>query len=242
MIIRRVLGNLTAMVAVAALANVASATVLAPGSPYVAPDPFTGPASTDTLVASITQKSFTGLDSGTPPNVRFTGWVTQAVYQEAGTGYLDFYFQVHNDSTSADPIGHLSFTNYQQNYVGSFVDAGVDLGTATYPGFSDFVAGTSSPTLVDRSGGTGAVIDFASFLTGGNAGITQGSTTNVIALKTHAVLFDKGSLQVTNGGVATVQVFGPVPEASTVVGFGSMLGLGGLGMLRLLRRRSTTCA
>jgi hypothetical protein len=251
MITRRVLGTLTTVIVAASLARGASANLLSPGDSGP-PDALTAPVPVlDKLLATKTG-TFTGKNALN--QVRFTGsyieqvWLAAATPALGTTGTLDFYFQFTNDSSSKDAIQQFSVTDFNVFNAGDPIDVGFVpnaaaalaapllalAGTPFAPPFS--TTGTALPGTVSRQAGDGAVVDF-SF---GPGGVAKGTTSQILKIATQATKYGDGTAQWQDGGVAAVIDLGPVPEASTVVGFGSLFGLGGLGML--LRRRNKGAA
>jgi len=234
------------VLATVALASGASAALLIPGA-SAAPDVIVAPSPADTLLATIT-RTFAGVNA--LGETRFTGSFVEQVWRMAvnpvlgTTNTLNFYFQFTNDASSDDAIEHFSVTNYKVSFAGDVIDVGFVPNAAAAlaaPGFVPpfSVTGTDVPVLVSRQSGSGAVVDF-SFP--GTLAVQPGSTTQILAIQTKATNFSLGTAQFQDGAVVSVLDLGPIPEASTVVGFGSLMGLGGLGMLRLRRRSKNTAS
>src|SRR5438128_1441949 len=84
--------------------SVASATPLLPGT-MVIPSPEAALPAGSYFVAP-TSVSVTGINA--LGQNRFTGTLTFAVYRESATGFLDFLYQYHASTSSADPVEHLA--------------------------------------------------------------------------------------------------------------------------------------
>jgi hypothetical protein len=185
----------------------APATVLTPGNAGVPNLETALPAGGYATGGTPQTVSFTGTNA--LGEVRFTGTLTFAVYRETATGFLDFLFQVHNNSTSREGIEFVSNTDYSHN----FTDV-----TYLQRASTGFVAGSRAPILADRST-DGAIVNF-DFL-GSNA-ISPNRTSRELVIHTHAPNFAPGTTHLIDGGVATVVSVGPRPgpEPASIVLFG----------------------
>jgi hypothetical protein len=152
--------------------------------------------------------------------INFTGSLTYAVWRERSTGLLDFLYQFHNDSTSKNPVEHISTTDF------GFVRTNVEEVTGTAP--SGFVLGTVVPQDATRSPGDGGVVAF-NFPTPHS--ITRNATTRVLVIRTDATQIEPGTTSLIDGAVATVVTEAPlfVPEpASLTLLCGGLLGMVGV--------------
>ena len=138
----------------------------------------------------------------------FSGTLTSAVFMESG-GTLDFYYQIENDSTSADPIASETDANFTgfSTATGFLNDATVLEGV--------FVDGTISPVAANRDIG-GDTVGFSFLPIGGLPGIAPGDTSNVLAISTNATTFENGTASIIYGGhrimVDTYAPLQAVPE------------------------------
>lgn len=206
-------------------AALAHATILPPsGSPPVAPSafgtPVTGPFLADTGLQDFTAVNAQG-------QTTISGEYRAMVYSDPANdfcaGCLDFFVAVASNSTSLDAIERITLAAF-----GSFLtNVGYSIGPGSLP------AGVV-PSTVDRSA-NGNVVGF-NFTA--PAGLAPGQTTEILEIETNATRFMAGTLQISDGSVATVAAFEPcgvVPEASsvsmTLLG-GLLLGIGFIGRRR----------
>ncbi len=146
-----------------------------------------------------------------------SGTLEQKVFQEAN-GILDFYYLVHNNSSSIDNIGRLT-TN---DFTGFTTDV------------SYLTTGGTAPTAADRSAG-GDTVGFDFKGANGNT-LAPGSNSAWIEISTDATSFAFiGSSNVIDGGVASVTTYSPTaaPEPMSMSLLGA--GLAGFGLLGLRR-------
>lgn len=198
----------------------ATATFLAPGGTVV-PNSAAPPAGA-TVLANTGPESFTsntGLVSGTALSA-----VLRDPSNVFGANDLDFVYQVMNSANSIDAIGRLTAINF----TGFLTDVSFTTTGAAVPG--GFVNGSVPPNTADRSlGGDTVGFNFAanSFL--------PGTTSFLLIIQTNATLFQPGTLNIIDGGIASVPAFAPnapaVPDGGTTL---MLLGsaLSGLGVMR----------
>ena len=161
-------------------------TPLTPGSQVIPSAESALPAGS--YVFSPTTVSISGVNA--LGETRFTGTLTFAVYRESATGFLDFLYQYHNNTSSRDPVEHLTMTDF------ATVTTDVTHLLTTPTGFA---SGTVVPTIATRSPGLGSVVSF-DFPTPSSIG--PGQTTEVLAIHTNATQFDLGTTNLIDGAVA----------------------------------------
>jgi hypothetical protein len=214
MITRTVKHCLVAVLATAALASQASAALLAPGTSLPA-DPTVVSAGGTVLGTAGGAFATPGGDTGV--------YSTSVIKGDAGNIFgpnaLTFTYQFSNTTVAFSDVFH-RLTGFR--FDGFLTDVGYVLGTGV------------TPLTMDRSAGSGGVIGF-NFDPAIH--VSPGETSARLVIHTNAQSFIGGiHVGITDGGTANLAGFAPVvPEASTVVGFASLLGLGGLGMLRMRR-------
>lgn len=172
--------------------------------------------------------------SGTYDNgLGATGKYQEIVVQDAVTHDMDFLVQASADSGISDLIDHVSigFT-----FAPFTTDVGSTLTVNGTPGLSSFgTPGTTVTTSIDRNS-TGNAIDF-NFGTG----ITAGTTTEVMVVKTDAPTFRGGTITFDdNASVTYTTTFGPTAVPLPATASTGLALLGGLGLLSgvsVLRRR-----
>jgi hypothetical protein len=206
--------------------GLAHASILPPtGSPPVPPDVFTTPGGGPFLASTGTLPFVAENALG---QVTISGTYSAEVYADPNNvfcaGCLDFLFEITSSATSTDGIARITDTSFS-SYL---TDVGYSTGTGSVPG-------GIYPVTVDRSS-NGAVIGFNFELP---AGVAPGDSTEILEIETNATTYMPGSLQITDGGVATVVAFAPdaaVPEATTV----SMMLMGAIlfGIAFLTHRRT----
>jgi len=203
----------------------AHATILSPtGSSPVAPSAF-GTAVTGPFLANTGLQDFTATNSLGQTTI--TGEYEAMVYSDPSNtfcaGCLDFFVLVESNSTSTDDIERITLASF-----GSFLtNVGYSAGKGSPSGGVD-------PGSVDRSA-SGSVIGF-NFTS--LPGVAPGQETAMLEIQTNATQFMKGTLQIIDSSVASVNAFEPcatTPEASsvsmTLLG-GALLGLGFIGRRR----------
>jgi hypothetical protein len=211
------------IVALLALPMVAQAAVLVPPIDATMATSDNG-AAVGTLVTSTGALGLT--DTSLSGSVTTTTWA--AVYMNA-SGFLDFYYQVRNDSAQqvVDRITHTSFVDngglvdvyYRTdgNLINPIFTAG-GLAPCNGPGCASnntaYVIGTVGFAFRDPALG-GAI---------GNLG--PGEVTSVMVIKTNATEWTGGFTQGIDGGVTEVVTFAPsAPEPATL----ALLGLAFIG-------------
>ncbi|HEY1629437.1 MAG TPA: hypothetical protein VGF52_06240 [Tepidisphaeraceae bacterium] len=178
----------------------AQASVLTPGPGASPPDIFIPVGAT--LLASNNSGTVTS-SSGT---LIFD--MASAVYSDPsntfGAGDLDFMYQVATSASSLDSIERVTAINF----TGFLTDVGYTPTGSSLPG-GLFVDGSAAPELVDRVL-PGDVVGF-SFNAPLTLPVTPGQTSTVLMIETDATNFTTGHVNVTDGGVSTVDAFQPAP-------------------------------
>jgi MYXO-CTERM domain-containing protein len=162
-----------------------------------------------TLVDSISGSGNTGVGPG---SISYS--YTAQVLREAG-GTLDFTYLVSNTGTAdQDAINRATVTNF----------AGWTTSDGDYDGGPSGVA----PSHVDRNL-NGATVGF-DFKDVNQLGIlVPGSNSRVFYVKTNALDYAHGKLNIIDGGVTTLDAFAPAPEpASAVLPGTGFLALAGI--------------
>src|SRR5438874_766060 len=132
------LSTLLAFFCLLFLVTASQATPLPPGGIVVPSPELALPAGS--YFFGPTMQTITGVNA--LGQTRFTGTLTFAVYRESATGFLDFLYQYHNNTSSRDPVEHLSATD--------FASVTTDVThLVTTP--SGFAAGTVIPQIATRS-------------------------------------------------------------------------------------------
>jgi hypothetical protein len=147
--------------------------------------------------------------------VLYTGTLNSVVVLET-SGTLDFAYAITNNSSSIDGIARVSVNNFA--------------GFTTDVDWLSDTDGTLGATSATRQVNGGTVsFNFGNF-------VMPGQTTHAFYIKTNATDFHRGSVALSDGGVATVQAFAPtgtpgapiVPEPTTLFLLGSgLFGLAG---------------
>ncbi len=139
-----------------------------------------------------------------------TGTVQDRVVRENGSGTLDFYYRLFNDTTSAGALGIVTRENYS--------------GYATDADFRLDGLGATGPGGASRSTGSDVWFGFLA------DPVTPGQSSRFFFIKTDATVYDaagKGSLVGLNTaggfGVTSFSTFEPVPLPSAFWLFGSGL-------------------
>src|SRR4051794_25356171 len=175
----------------------AHAALLNPGGTNVGPgDPLATQYALDTAagpaLATTGVINFTGVDA--LGAVFYTGTLEQVVYRSVASagnlacpagGCLDFYYQFHNNTGSADAIARMTTVSF----TGFVTDVGTNANAVSLPG----IIGTPSatPTSEDRSA-TGSTIGF-SFGTTVTTHVSPGQTTQIVGILTNATAYTLGA-------------------------------------------------
>jgi len=212
--------TLIGTLAVLAIANVAQATLLAPGS-SVGDGTASSPGALSTFADSPVLVTQVSTPVATPT---YSGTLTSAVYTNAG-GTLDFYYQFTNNQGSSDGIERLSMT--------SFTGFTTDVGYRT-TALAPFTAGAQAPLHADRSA-SGQTVGF--FFTSSNqAGpylVDPGESSRTLVIRTNATQFFTGNTAIIDGFAANAPSFAPsaIPEPA------SLAGLATIALGAITRRR-----
>jgi PEP-CTERM motif len=211
----RILLPILMMLTIAFISSPAGATPLPPGTSVTVIDPFTG--SPGTLLASVSAPFVSALGVSD-----FSGTATESVYRDSVSGNMDFVYQFNNNTSSSKSIEQMSDASY-----GAFT---TDVFTSIGPSFGLFTAGGVLPASANRSP------------TGGNiawqySGLTPGTTSAILMIKTNAPSFQAGTVGFINSGTVTMTGFlAPAPEPS----FYGLLAVGLIGLIWASRRRKVS--
>lgn len=198
-----------------------SATPLPPNSTVLAITQFG--ASPGTLQATTTSPFTSSLGAGD-----FSGTVTESVYKDSVTGFLDFLYQFHNNNSSGQYIEQMSVSFFD-----SFT---LDVQQDAISPFDGFTTGLS-PGSVTRSGSQSVAWQFAG---GGSLGVPPGLSSAILMIKSNATSFGQGNISFINAGTVTLtNAFAPlgvpnVPEPDTFL----LVGTGLIGLYGLTRKQS----
>jgi hypothetical protein len=200
----------------------ARATTLSPNG-AVKPDDWSLPAGK--FIASGTTNQDVYLKNG---HYSFTATLNYAVYKEAGTGKLDFLYQVESSSKSKNNIQDLKSSNFS---VSANQVSLVSLSDAHLTGsvFDLKATDTVKPSVANQSkDGTTVTFSF---------NLKKGQSTVILAIRTDRTSYTGGSTTVSGPTTLTQSTFAPTPEpASLVLLGGCFAGLAGACGWRRFRK------
>jgi hypothetical protein len=197
-----------AVLALAGAVSFSSAALLPPGNVVLAPNepnPVGG-----TVLASLSSPFVTATFNGT-----LTTQVIQGDTSNTLNG-LTFTYQLVNNASSANSIERVTGIDY----TGAVTDV-------SYLGGS----GTTPPTTISRSSGSGSVVGFNFAPSPGSGDLLPGTNSTLLVVQTNAQQFQTSTASVIDGSTATVASFGPIPIPEPAT-----LGLLALGALAFGRR------
>ena len=184
------------------------------------------------LLASVaTPFSITSL-TGT-----ITGSLTSAVYRNA-TGFLDFYYQIMNDTAPGDPdlsISGITAFNFGSSTtaVGYYTDQSLFGGLFASPTLTPEY---NRPRAADRtSDGNQVTLWFGPAWNGGNK-IEAGDISAILLIATNATDYSNALATLQNHGQTTVESYAPLPVPEPASAVFSMLG-GAILMAAYRKRR-----
>lgn len=186
---------------------------LAPGGAVLVPD-LSLPG--DAVLIDLRSDAFVGMNALS--EVLYTGTVESYVFRQAA-GNLIFGYIVYNDATSIDEISAVSMTDF----AGWVTEVGQDPAAAGS-------ASMSPATSASRSTGGGTVTFNFTRDPLGRGALEQGTASYGMMIRTNATDYTRGTVNVLNGAIATVESFAPVPEPASIAALG-------VGAAALLRRR-----
>lgn len=210
----------TAMAGLSLVFNVSTAygDMLTPGQGPSAPDSFSMSCASCVILDSVSGTGSTS-DLGF---VYAAAVITDDPNNPFGLNALDFVYSVVNDATSADAISRITATD--------FAGFSTDVGYFTS---SVFPGGTVAPDTVDRNSADTVGFSFNSL--GGGGPIQPGDESLVLVIMTNATTFNTaGTMNISDGSVASEGAFAPTPEPSFVwlLG-GALLAMAALQWLRV---------
>lgn len=164
--------------------------------------------------------------------VAFDFTLTTKVYQNPGTGGLDFVYQLQNTSPASDG------DSFERLTVSSFSGYSTDADYQANSGLINFLPGDLGPVSVDRSAVPGSVVGFQfTSLADPQNTIDPGDTTDLLIVRTNATAVIMGSASVIDGSAHNAQIQAPfgavaVPEPTSL----GLIGVAALGLLKRPRR------
>jgi hypothetical protein len=181
-------------------------------------------AQATTIPIGSTVPTFSGpalaTDSGSASTITssFAANYSSSVFTDAGTGDLDFVYNVHVTS-GPQSLGNISMGDFT-----GFTIAAVAVPSGGYP----FLAPNSASLL-------GGVVNFQY---DNGAGVPAGAYTEELIIETNATNFTAGQFSAEDGSVANFAGFeptamAPTPEPSSL----ALLGTGILGLAGMTRRK-----
>lgn len=185
---------------------------LAPGGAVIVPDL---PLPAGSVLLDFRSDAFIGMNA--LGETLYTGTVDSFVFREI-PGNLLFGYIVHNDLSSVDEISAVSMTDFS----GWITEVGQDPTAAS--------TSASPATSATRSAGGGTVTFNFTRDPLGRGALEQGTASYGMMIRTDAIDYTRGTVNVLNGAIATVESFAPVPEPASIAALG-------VGAAALLRRR-----
>lgn len=186
--------------------------LLSPGDAVLVPD-LALPG--DAVAIDFRSDDFVGMNALS--EILYTGTVDSYVFRQAA-GNLIFGYIIYNDLDSIDEISAVSMTDF----AGWITEVGQDPAAAGPGGIPSTSAARSS------TGGT-VTFNFTRSPLGRGA-LEQDKASYGLMIRTNATDYTRGTVNVLNGAIATVESFAPVPEPASIAALG-------VGAAALLRRR-----